>query len=427
MKYGKLLLVVLAMLAMVNVSFGQDAIPSGTARFEALGYNPFLFDASRDMDNNPAWGSYYRNYMFGDVGREVVNQYQLTGQFAGINFGLGKQIALGMILNKRDDMFNDFTNDGYFNATGVQQPIVPIKVLFAYKSDNFSFGIAPYYASWSTERKAVVGTFTSDSILKSSAFGVTLGTVLWFNKTDFFEGVVKVGMNSFKSDVSITGVLNATDVRDNEGGLQLGVGLRGRFLAEKNSRTSLVPYIAFNMYSWNPKIVTTPTAWTTILPKYSRFNIRGGLGINMPVLDDGLFIGGLSVGFNSYNAKVEDQSAYDFTYTQFVFPQFNLGLEWKFTEWLTGRMGYARAVISDKGLEKYNGGAPPVANEFTNWSTSPTDADQTVTMGLGFHFGRFSLDATMGEKLLKSGPYVVTGNDGKELFGVISASYNFNR
>ena len=416
------------MVAFVNVSFSQESIPSGTARVEALGYNPFLFDASTDMNNNPAWAAYYRNYMFGDLGRNEVgtDQYQLTGQFGGINFGLGKQISLGLILNKRDDAFDNFSNDGYFNATGIQSPIVPIKILFAYKSDNFAFGIAPYYAGWSRERKGVAGTFTSDSILTGSSIGVTLGTVYWLNKTDLFEGVIKIGMNSFKSDVSFTGGVNSTDVRNNEGGLAFGVGLRGKFLVEKNSRTSLVPYAGFNTYSWNPKIVTSPTAWTTILPTYSYMNLSAGLGINMPVLDDGLFVGGVSFGYSSYEAKVADASAYDYKYTSFTFPAFNLGLEWKFTEWLTGRMGYARSVIATKSLETYNAGSPAVAYENTNWGSMPTDATQTINCGLGFHFGRFSVDGTIGERLFKNGINVISGKQ-NDMFGVISASYNFNR
>jgi hypothetical protein len=47
-------------------------------------------------------------------------------------------------------------------------------------------------------------------------------------------------------------------------------------------------------------------------------------------------------------------------------------------------------------------------------------------MGLGLHFGRFSIDGTIGERLLKQGPYVFTGNT-NDLFGMISASYNFKK
>jgi hypothetical protein len=47
-------------------------------------------------------------------------------------------------------------------------------------------------------------------------------------------------------------------------------------------------------------------------------------------------------------------------------------------------------------------------------------------MGLGFHFGRFSIDGTIGERLIKNGIYVVNGNT-SDLFGIISASYNFKK
>jgi hypothetical protein len=54
-----------------------------------------------------------------------------------------------------------------------------------------------------------------------------------------------------------------------------------------------------------------------------------------------------------------------------------------------------------------------------------SDNTQTVSLGAGFHFGRFSIDATVSERWLKSGINFVSGTN-NDLFGVISASYNFN-
>ena len=54
-----------------------------------------------------------------------------------------------------------------------------------------------------------------------------------------------------------------------------------------------------------------------------------------------------------------------------------------------------------------------------------SDDVQTISIGAGFHFGRFSIDATVSERWLKGGVNFVSGTN-NELFGVISASYNFN-
>lgn len=58
--------------------------------------------------------------------------------------------------------------------------------------------------------------------------------------------------------------------------------------------------------------------------------------------------------------------------------------------------------------------------------TIASDPIQTINLGLGMQFGRFSLDGTIGEKLLKNSPYVISGQT-NDLYGVISASYNFKK
>jgi len=55
-----------------------------------------------------------------------------------------------------------------------------------------------------------------------------------------------------------------------------------------------------------------------------------------------------------------------------------------------------------------------------------TDPVQTISLGLGFHFNRFSIDGLIGEKFFQKGVNIFSGQDDKEMFGVISASYNFN-
>ncbi len=64
-----------------------------------------------------------------------------------------------------------------------------------------------------------------------------------------------------------------------------------------------------------------------------------------------------------------------------------------------------------------------VSNEWTYKTAS--NYDQTISLGAGFHFGRFSIDATVSEKWLKEGINFVSGRQ-NDLFGVVSASYNFN-
>ena len=404
-----------ALLLFSNISSGQNAIPSGTARYEALGYNPFITDASIDLNRNPSWGSTYRNYIFGDIGRNTVNGYQLTDQFAAVNFGVSKEITLGVVLNKREDLYNNFIGDPTYDSARINQPIVPFKVLFDWSNGNISLGFAPYYTSWSDDyRFAPTNDTTALQTKKSSySFGATAGILAMVDKLSWIEGSVDFKMNMFsKEDI---GTLNQTI--DNDGGMQFTIGTRGFFVVDKKSNFSIVPYLGFGMYSWNP----TNSMDTSLLPQYSQWKFDGGIGINTKVLDHGMFAGGLSFGYQSVETEQVNLSAANTnTTTYFILPKFNLGLEWNFTDWIQGRMGYSRSVTSrDDEWKTQN-----LTQEYSQ--TVASDPDQTITLGLGFQFGRFSLDGTIGEKFFKEGFYVISGKS-NEMFGILSASYNFNK
>lgn len=406
MKFAKLFsIMLLGIMLVTSVSFGQS-IPSGTARYEALGYNPFIKDAAIDINRNPAWSTVYRNYVFGDLGRDAVgtDQYQLTEQYAGINFGVSKDVSLGLVLNKYEDNWSNFGT-----PYGIQKPVVPLKVLFGWQmSPKFALGLAPYYAGWSSEFDSTGQNYKRNS----STLGGTIG-VLGKLEGGWIEGAVDMKINKYKYDQTI-GTTNT--VFENQGGLQMNFLARGFFTVNKNMGINLVPYLGLGMYSWNPNV--TPSVAGGTDPKFSSFSFMGGLGLNMPVLDNGLLAGGLSFGYHSQENKYETSNLTN-TYSEFVLPQFNLGLEWPFTEWLTGRAGYMRAVGSTK--DEWTG-----AFSFYNKGTDVSDAKQTITCGFGLNFDRFNLSGTVGEKLFKDGFYIMTGKT-NELFGVLSASYNFGR
>jgi hypothetical protein len=167
------------------------------------------------------------------------------------------------------------------------------------------------------------------------------------------------------------------------------------------------------MFGFDPKNSTS----TAALNNYSWMSFMGGLGINMPVLDNGLIAGGLSFGYNSFEDKLDGSGTY--TANEFMLPEINMGIEWNFTEWLQGRLGYQRAVTN--GTYKYEAAN---GNLFENKNSFASDPVQTISTGLGFQFGRFSVDGTIGEKFYKQSPYIVSGKT-QDVFGVLSASYNF--
>jgi hypothetical protein len=409
------------LLLLVIMTFGAFAqsIPSGTARYEALGYNPFIMDAATDINRNPAWGGMYRNYGFGDLGRATgeSSDFYLDDQYIGVNFGLGKKFNAGLILNKNKGMIFSglFNAEGRFNSLGISNPIVPLEVLFGYTSTNkkLHIGLAPYYASWSKD-STTSGVLTERT---SSTLGGTLG-VISIMKNGWVEGNVDFRMNSFKfADTSAT--------YKNDGGMELGVGLRAFLMVNKPNKINFVPYASFNMVSWQPNY--TPVDPTGHDYKWSNFAF--GVGLNMPVLDNGLLAGGLSFALSSYedNATANDPETgitYDYKVTQMSLPQFNFGLEWGFADWFTGRAGYSRSVINQKVTFTSTSGGTSTTSEIKEMLAS--NPDQTITLGVGFHFNRFSLEGTMGEKFFQRGPYILSGH-GTDMFGILSASYNFNK
>jgi len=455
----------LFLLAMAVSTFAQS-IPSGTGRFEALGYNPFILDAATDINRNPAWSTWYRNYTFGDIGRQVITdenetkagEYSLLESYGGINFGITKMINLGAVLNKEEGQIFGGPFRSYYTNLGLSAPIVPTELLFGWMnaSKKFSIGVAPYFAQRTTDLTAsaqysdpvnnISATYDSTFTGSTRIFGGTVGAVGKL-KDGLWEANVDVRLNKFKREftlhVSSTfpgGSYDSTASRtdENDGGLELNAMVRAFFMVSKPAKVQLVPYVAFGMFNWDPKITITTTPTATVFnvpqPENKWLNIRGGVGINMPILDDGLLAGGLSFGLTTqeqngltvYNPN--DTTITDTKTTTMLFPMFNVGGEWKFLDWLTGRIGYSRGIVRSKtevtGKVTSNGTTSNYTVE--DKGESETDYNQTITLGLGWHFGRFSLDGLVGERFIQAGPNILSGKK-NDLFGVVSASYNFNK
>jgi hypothetical protein len=399
----------LAVMLLFVVAAGvfSQSIPSGTGRYEAFGNSPFILDAATDINNNPAWTNYYRQYSFGDIGRNAINDFELSDPYAGVTFGVTKTLALGMIVNRRNDAWNTFGG----NATnlGINAPIVPFKGLVAYSlSKNFHVGLAPYVAMWKRNYEHSAATDTNSS---SRSLGADLG-VMYNMKKGWIEGTVHFRMNKYEREIIDTAI---TITDDNDGGIELGVALRGWF--NTKSKTAVVPVLGFFTYSFTPKNVTGST--TTTGSEYSFLNINGGVGLNIPITDDIQIAGGVVAEYNTFKASFSDTTGtYETKITDLVAPRFHMAVETRIADWLTGRAGFNRAI----DMRNSETTAPGLT--ITEDQLLASSSEQTVSLGAGFHFGRFSIDATVSERWLKQGINFVSGQS-TDLFGVVSASYNF--
>jgi hypothetical protein len=395
----------LAIMFLVFIAAGtySQSIPSGTGRHTALGNSPFILDASVDIFNNPAWNNYYRDYAFGDL-----NQNGESNDFdgnAGVTFAVGKKWNLGMIINRRSDLFGLFSID---TLRPSNSPIVPFMGLVGTSlNKNFHVGLAPYLSMGKAEFTDTTGATTIKNT--SSSIGANLG-FMYMMKKGWIEGAIRFRMNGFKNEFVTGGVTSTTE---NTGGMELGVALRGWFYGKSSNKVAIVPVLGFSTYSFQPKSTSGSTSVTGL--NYSFMNISGGVGLNWPIMDDIQIAGGVTV---AYNTSKSDSGAVENKNTDFIAPAFNMALETRITDWLTARMGFNKSITSNK----FENNTQTFSNLIASSSAS------TINLGAGFHFGRFSIDATVSERWLKQGVYFISGaNSGNntDMFGMISASYNF--
>ncbi|MCX6164222.1 MAG: hypothetical protein NTU73_05075, partial [Ignavibacteriae bacterium] len=416
----KKLLIIFLFLIITSGVFSQS-IPSGTGRYEALGFNPFITDPAFDIIRNPAWGNTYRNYVFGDIGRADLTDpslYKLKNQYIGVNFGLSPKIFAGIIFNKNEGRMFDsvfyVSSPWGMGKLGMDVPIVPIKMYFGFTPNKGIFSIAgSFYYAQKSQDSTLPGTNTriSDTTSqtntntnynlekKSSIYGFSLGSLLNF-KDGWFEGNVDMRFNNMKyigsRDTNITMILHRRPLPDstiiqqsrktslsveNDGALEFNGYLRGMITVNKPNQIKLVPYVSIGFFNWKPKFSPADSRNDTLpIPayrtttsydyEYRYFNLNGGIGMNMPVFENGLLGFGVSLGFNSYKmnsnytytewtgagiqppagdtVKIVTNSKVEYKKSSMILPKINFGLEWKFTDWMTARMGYSRAVIWDK-------------------------------------------------------------------------------
>jgi hypothetical protein len=427
-------MIFLLVISITGKVFSQQAIPSGTARFEALGFNPYIMDAAIDLDRNPAWGNKYNNYTFGDLGRYtqesytasngsgtylIDSNYNLRNQYLGVNFRLGDEWSVGVILNKPEGEIYNSDMRVYYSYLGNGAPIVPFKALAAYNtSRTVTLGFAPYFAFWNYSINANDTKYNLNIDRSTSTVGGTFGILDKMN-SGWTEATVGIKFNNYSYDSTFNG---KTTSFENDGGLEFNAGYRGWYRI-KDSKVNIVPFMNFSLFNWQPTIIENVY---NVSQESNSWKINLGVGVNIPITEDGMFAGGVSGGYNTNSFSYSDSAvnSAENKIEGITFPQFNIGMEWNLTDWLQGRFGYSRSVIRNK--YKYTNSQNSTYFNVEVNQNQPSNPDQTITAGLGMQFGGFSLDGLIGERYIQSGPNVLSGSN-NDLYGVVSISYNFKK
>jgi len=423
--------IIVTLLSLSSI-YAQDVKKTGGfARILGMGNNPYIIDPYT-MTVNPAWGSLYDDFLFGDLGSSNGNFAQGSGQFAGANFSLGSTFTLGALLSRND--FNGFSIAqldplnrasllpnvpplgvvSRLNAlipAGVQ--VVPldnnIEVFGTLKFGKTSFGLGVAYASTTQEVNSPAPTGSTEAT--ASQFGVNAGLLASLS-------------SSFMLDVGASLIMPSANFKPSTGNessvSETIIALNGRIFWRFSNKLSFVPIVGFVTASGEQTVGLGTTDTTSDIPSVTVLGV--GIGANY-IVGDFLLAGGIS--FN--NASITTPStpnAPELSTTIFVFPLWNFGIEWNMTDWLVARLGYTATTA--KSTIESSTPTPTDRNAITEFVSTVTTGGRFAgpngaTVGLGFRFGNFSLDATVNEDVLRQGLAAIGGTGAT--FAYLSGSY----
>jgi hypothetical protein len=280
------------------------------------------------------------------------------------------------------------------------------------------------------------------------------------NRTPYYDSVYYSPGNRYSGEYSVTG----TEMQFN-----------ARMKMKVSNKFNFVPYAMLGLISGEPKEDAAPlrrgyeAQYFNILSNTRKVNgTVFGIGAGGEVKTQSFYLaGGVSFQYAKVEMKTDYTSRYVYagegyqyvydttynakeTYSYTAIPVINLGCEWNLTDWLTARMGYYRAIGSlNEKYEytmnenyAYTAGATTTQTHYTDkWSyeydnslahsafaiggLTPSSFDGLVTMGVGFKFGGFALDATVSDEALRRGLGLIGSSDGINTFGYMTASYCF--
>jgi hypothetical protein len=422
MKFSKTLLTVFLILT-VSVSYSQVIKKTGGyARLNGMGANPYIMDPYFNTVN-PAWNAVYNNFLLGDLGSSAGTPFSPGGygQYLSTSFQVGKNWTLGGILARND--FNGMSiallDPGSNGSMSLFYPgvvstvnnligessVVPldnnIEAIGTYSFGQNVIGLGIAYASTSNEVNPPTGASTEGS---ASQFGFNLGLISDVTselKLDVGASLI-LPSASYKPDT-----LNETKAS------QTIITLNGRAFWKLNNNLSLVPLVLFSTESGSIDSGGT-SAGSIDMPSFTWFQF--GVGLNYHI-GDFLLAGGAIFSTSSLTTPAINNFRPELSQGATTFPIWNIGAEWSMLDWFVARLGYVA----------YTGSA---SYEYPNSATSKTEYVQTffgpaqrgATVGVGFRFGDFSLDATVNEDVLRQGFNNIGG--GGPTFAYLTASYS---
>ena len=416
--------IVVFSILLISISFAQDVKKTGgLARLSAMGGNIYVIDPFFNTVNT-AWNGVYNNFILADLGVVAGTPFSPGGfgQYISGSFSAGKSWTFGGILAR-----NDFPGVGIAlldpgaNSTislpfsGVVSTVNAIRspgdvialdnnvVLMAtYKLWNTIIGFGLAYAGTTNDFTTPAPGITSEG--SASQLGFNLGII-----TDITRNI--------KLDIATTLLLPSASFKNSSSGdietkaSQTYIGVNARAFWKVNPNLRFVPIFTFLTVSGTIDSGGT-SAGSSDFPSLTSFAFGGGLNYK---IGDFLLAGGVLFSSNSLTIPATT-GVPELSNSATLFPIWNLGAEWQLLDWLYGRLGYI-AITGSTTIE-----TPASATEVSEFvATFFGPSQRGATLGVGFRFGDFSLDAMVNEDVLRQGINIVGG--GGPTFFLITTSY----
>ncbi len=433
----------------------------GSSAGQGLVLNPFIWEDPTLLLVNPAYQTLYKDYFWTNIGggtlaglTTVDNGYGL--QNAGISFALNKEFTVGVVLSYDPSFANTartliggggalgFNIPGLSIAQRAPRPIPAVanvwEAFASYDAGSLDVGFGFLYGNSNSDSSLASGTTSSSSEASARLFGFRGGILLDMGAGNALDVSAALRIDKAKDNVTQTPAPTApTDGEYSVSGTELQLQARARL--KLSNRVNLVPYGAFATLSGEPKEDAKPSASAAATPRALKVSLTAlafGAGIEYQTTDIFLASG---LSFFTARGKAEfsqaavgttPAAALTGTISNTSIPVINLGGEWWFLEWLAGRAGYYRTL--GKFKLKVESTIGTTSSTFETNLTTPSSfllfgnvtGDGIVTLGLGFRFGSFSLDATVSEEALRRGFGLLGAGDNLNTFGFLNASFNFH-
>ncbi len=380
----------------------------GHARILSLGNNPYIIDPEY-IRVNPAWISYYNNFLWADIGAKSSSGVNASsGQFAGVNAKINKRLTLGGLLTVSNSnpipsisVLDPFSLVNQINSIVGSGRVVQLnnnfELMASYKFHRTILGLAVSYSY--SQNKINYPAGPNEKGL-ADQFGLNAGIISHLNK-DFlldagasliFPNVSYDPGAGFKTKLSQTIFL-----------------VNVRSFINISRRLALVPVINFENVSGS----ADANGYNGDLQSMTDFSL--GIGANYRI-HRFLIAGGISFKYNKTTVPLVPRISPQLSQSSTDFPVWNLGAEWRATRWLIARIGY-QAVTYNNDYEQTASPNSKIENIYTGYNPG------TVTLGIGLRFGGFGLDATINSDVLRQGLNNIGG--GTPTFAYISGTYAF--